>query len=156
MPFSLLRLSKLKLISVAIITLCAIGTLAWGSRNKLYPVTEKKLAAIPISMTAAQTPPQNSADRLDVELITLTSRGFEPKEITRPKGKFRLVVETRTGLEQPVTLSLSEEKKNKLKEYKANGSRKGWNSTFDLNQGRYVLSVAENPDWTCYINVTVK
>lgn len=152
MPFSLRRLSKTSFIALCFLALFVLGAFAIGKQQWFSPkpVPAAKVALVSAAVQAKKDP----ANKIEVELLTLTERGFEPKTLTRPKGKFLLAVETRTGLDQTLTLSLADDKKNRLKEYKAHGSRKGWTNIFDLNPGQYVVSVAEYPNWQCSITVT--
>lgn len=151
MRLSFRKITILKLICLSILLLGVASALAWGARRTASLARGRDLAS---SILPAQNPPVNPADRIEVELVTLTTRGFWPQEITRPKGKFLLAVETRLEGDQSVTLTLADEKKNRLKEYTGHGSQKGWTNIIDLNPGRYVISVAENPTWTCSFTVT--
>ena len=96
------------------------------------------------------------AEKVDVERVSLTERGFEPKEITRVKGKFLFVIDARTGSSTQITFGLSEDKGKKLKEVKSHGNQKGWRDFLDLNPGKYLVTVAENPEWICVLNITAK
>jgi hypothetical protein len=57
------------------------------------------------------------AERIETELVTITTTGFDPAEITRPKGEFLIVVNNRTGLEG-INLRLEREAGHKLREVK--------------------------------------
>src|SRR5262245_44960465 len=55
----------------------------------------RQRAGLDTSQTAQGAPDKG---RLQVELITLTPNGYTPSQISRPKGKFLLVVDDRSGL----------------------------------------------------------
>jgi hypothetical protein len=157
MPFSFRKLTKLQLIALCIVVVSALTALG-VNRKLLIPktkeVTPKTASANLNTMPAVQK--QVTPDVIDVERVSLTERGFEPKEITRVKGRFLLVIDSRTGSSTPVTFGLVEDKGKKLKEVKSHGNQKGLRDFFDLNPGKYLVTVAENPEWVCAINITVK
>jgi hypothetical protein len=83
--------------------------------------------------------------------------GFVPKEITRPRGKFFLVIENRSESIRDLTFSLIEERGSNLKEMKlgVNG-RKSWDGLVELNPGNYLLTVSEHPEWRCKFIIAAK
>lgn len=109
---------------------------------------------------------QSLTERLETELITITPRGFEPKEITRPAGSFILSVENRSGLQtvtlrfnltqvlagtnNPVIVSPS------LFEITAPREQPDWNGAETLAPGRYLLSELNHPNWHCYLTINPK
>jgi len=93
--------------------------------------------------------------RVETELITITQRGFEPAVITRPKGPVFLLVNNKTGLEEPA-LRLDRVTGGKLHEAKVHKKKRVWAELFDLNPGQYVLTEANNPAWICRITITAK
>lgn len=119
--------------------------------------------AVPVAMIlagglnppAASAPvrPDAPAESVETELVTITPTGFEPSEITRPRGKFLLAVNNRTGLEE-INLRLGREAGNKLREVKLRGGKLRSGTFEDLPPGRYVLTEAGHPDWVCRITIT--
>jgi hypothetical protein len=93
--------------------------------------------------------------RFEAELITLRPQGFEPAEITRPKGTVLLVVENRTGLDT-VNLRLDREVGGRLREVALSRRRAIWRDLNDLIPGQYVLTEATHPNWTCRITITAQ
>ena len=91
----------------------------------------------------------------EVELITITPRGFEPKEITRREGPFVLAVENRSGL-QGVQLRIDRDAGPRLHDAPFPRARHDWHAPTNLTPGRYVVSEAYNPDWSCVITITPK
>src|SRR6266508_4488481 len=82
-----------------ILTLGAVALAHHANLGSL--ATARKLGRNPNSKliipVAVQEP---QIGRIESELITITPRGFEPKEITRPTGEFLLVINNRSGLEE--------------------------------------------------------
>lgn len=88
----------------------------------------------------------------EVELITLRPAGFEPAEITRPKGAFVLFLDDRSGREtsslilrrlsgeHPRTINLERKKSN-------------WNEVVDLPPGTYILQDKSNAEARCQITI---
>jgi hypothetical protein len=93
--------------------------------------------------------------RIETELITITSRGFEPAEIARPKGRIQIAVANRSGLPQ-VTLWLDREAGERLREVGVPREQPDWDDLFDLTPGRYILSEANHSLWTCHITITAQ
>lgn len=80
---------------------------------------------------------------VESEIITATRRGFEPATITRPKEKFILMVDNKTGTE--LRFRLSRETGESLHEIKSSREEPDWNELMDLSPGRYVLSERDHP-----------
>ena len=95
----------------------------------------------------------STRERIEAEVITLTATGFEPKEITRPSGSFLLAVSNRSGLEDLV-LHLDRIGGNRMQELRLSRKRRGWQGTINLPAGEYILSEANNPNWSCQIIIT--
>jgi hypothetical protein len=135
---SLCRLKSVKL-TFCLIACLGIGVLAGGARRWAGPQNNPK------------------DDPLIVEEFTLRPTGFYPARLTRSKGKFLLVVNNRTGLEE-IDIAISREVGNgpreKLKDVKVHRKLLDWNDVFDLNPGTYVVTEASNPKWVCRISVT--
>lgn len=151
---SIRKLPVVKLIYLPILLLGVISALTWGAIRS-SSLARGKGSVVP-SLTAQKTP-INPADRVEVELITLTARGFSPQQITRTEGKFLLAVEPRLEGGGTVTLRLSNQATNvRLKEQGARAGQNGWTNLFDLPAGQYVLTVAENPNWACQLTLSPK
>ena len=107
--------------------------------------------------TKQQTPTVPTAfhirSPLEVELISVHPYGFEPKEITRPKGRFLLEVDDHSGLKS-IAPRLTRVTGPKLRDFDMKREEPAWSEEMDLGPGRYVLSEANHPGWTCYINIT--
>jgi len=90
---------------------------------------------------------------MEAELITVTSNGFEPLEINRPKGSFLLMVQNRSGLPD-VAIQLNREAGPNLRALQLPREQPNWDDVIDLQPGRYVLTEADHPDWSCRITIT--
>jgi len=102
--------------------------------------------------SAANIIQDNRNERIEAEVITLTPRGFEPREITRPTGPFLLAATNRSSLEE-VVLRLERIGGNRMQELRLSGKRRDWQETLNLPAGEYILSEATNPDWICQITI---
>jgi hypothetical protein len=96
---------------------------------------------------------QKKDRRVEAELITATPDGFDPGEITRPKGSFHLVVDNLAGLPE-LELRLTREAGHSLREVRVPRGQADWAALLDLEPGAYVLREAAHPGWSCRITVT--
>jgi hypothetical protein len=92
-------------------------------------------------------------ERVETELITIFSKGFEPAEITRPAGKFILAVDNRSGIEE-VELQLNRQEGGRVHAVRVRRTSPEWRVTVDLRPGAYVLSEAGHANWNCRITIT--
>jgi hypothetical protein len=90
---------------------------------------------------------------LPSEVVTITPRGFEPGELTRPAGRFFLTVENRSRT-RGLTLILDPEHGERLREYTEPEGELDWADEIQLTPGQYTLTTRERPDWVCRITVT--
>jgi hypothetical protein len=103
------------------------------------------------------TPPQTQQNgaALKAEIITITPRGFEPMGITRSPGRFILLVENRSHLEE-VTFRMDQENGDRLYEIHLPEEQPEWSQVIDLPPGLYVLSEANHSDWLSRLTITAK
>lgn len=99
-----------------------------------------------------QTSSQTVSDRFEVELVTLRPAGFEPVEITRPRGPFMLMLDDRSGLEKS-SLRLTRENGEELEQLKTDRRKNEWHSVLDLAPGDYVLVESNHPELTFRLTV---
>lgn len=148
MPIILQRIGALRIIAVCLIV-CASASLFVLNGEIRF-----------ISWKASSSPVGSSRqpnEKVEVELVTLQRWGFQPKEITRPKGKFFLVIENKSGLIQDLTFSLIEENGARLKDINLSvNRRKGWSDFVELSPGNYLLTVSEHPEWRCKFTINTK
>ena len=98
------------------------------------------------------SPQRQKPERLETELITLQPSGFEPNEITRPQGAFILGVDNRAGVEA-IELQFMRADGQRLNALQTRKRKVSWREVIDLPPGRYLLSVANHPEWTCNITI---
>jgi len=102
--------------------------------------------------------------QFSVTRITFQPWGFEPRQITSPKGLLLLAIENRSGIAEPNFVLLRETGREKIKEIhmkksdsrSKRGSNKLYQEAFDLPPGRYLLTSTENPVWVCSIEISNK
>ena len=90
---------------------------------------------------------------LEIELITLRPAGFEPAEMTRPKGAFVLFIDDRSGNQNSSLLLQRAAKDERLRAINLNQKKSEWNDVVDLSPGTYVLQDAGNPELRCQITI---
>ena len=94
----------------------------------------------------------NAPTELEVELITLRAYGFEPTEITRPKGPFVLFVEDRSGRSDS-SLRLQRVKGERLRDVNTTRMKSEWHDVVNLPAGEYLLLDGNNPEARCQITI---
>lgn len=87
------------------------------------------------------------------EVITIYPTGFNPAELTRPKGKFLLLINDRSGLEA-LDLRLLRENGDGEREARTGRNQPRWSGLVNLQPGRYRLTEADHPEWSCLITIT--
>jgi hypothetical protein len=120
---------------------------AAGSRPKL----EAPGPASPIG-TATSTAVPAPNQRIEVEVVVLTPDGFQPAAITRAKGQFILVAHHRSGLSQ-ADLRLDRDTGAHIDQASVPRERAQWSNMYDLPPGKYLLTEATHPGWTCTITI---
>ena len=94
----------------------------------------------------------NDSQPSEIELITLRPAGFEPAEVTRPKGAFVLFIDDRSGRENS-SLILQRVNGGQLRAIGIQRKRSQWNDVVDLTPGTYVLQDANNSALRCQITI---
>jgi len=138
--FSLTSLVVTGLMALSAVVFAAATVSNWAWFPKTTQA-ERQLAATP------------TLPRLEAELITLTPRGFEPSQITRPQGQFLLAVDNRSGLYE-VTFRLDRETGNRLHEMSLPTGMLKWRNLVNLPPGNYLLTEARDPQKSCRITIT--
>ena len=133
----------------------AFAVRAYNPRTPGSEMIERLPATALIQPSPAPLKAQSGAvpARVEVQVITVRPRGFEPSDITRPTGVFLLAVDNRSGLDE-LHLSLDREGGNRVHEQRVSRKKLDWRGAFDLPPGRYALTEAKNPDWVCTITIT--
>jgi hypothetical protein len=88
----------------------------------------------------------------EVELINVTPRGFEPRQLTRPVGRFLLGVNNRAGLSEMFLQLVDGSAQTVANQHTI--KEKAYRQAMTLPPGHYVLKEAKHPDWQCQITIT--
>ena len=123
-----------------------IGLVAYGSLRSKSPEPEVT------NPTIARHASQSLSDRFEVELVTLRPEGFEPSEVTRPKGAFVLLIDDRSGQENSF-FELKRLKGERLRNVKTNRKKSDWYDLIDLPPGDYVLTGVDHAEKRCLITI---
>ena len=102
--------------------------------------------------TAPAIVARTESDNLEIELITLRPEGFEPSEITRPKGAFVLFIDDRSGREKS-SLVLQRINSGQLRAISVQQKKSEWSDVVDLTPGTYILQDANNSELRCQITI---
>lgn len=100
-----------------------------------------------LGATSAYAKQQGGRDEIRIEL---TSNGFAPTEVQHAPGTFAIAVENKT-LSGEYTLTLKASDGTVLNEFKIQKGSSAW--TVNLPTGKYTLTEASHPQWTCSILV---
>jgi len=138
--------SGLAFIALLVAASAPLGVVHFVRSSAKRPVNS---TATPV-LTGTQGRPHSN---MEAELITVTPNGFEPLEINRPKGSFLLMVQNRSGL-PAVAIQLNREAGPNLRALQLPREQPNWDDVIDLEPGRYVLSEADHPSWSCRITIT--
>ena len=144
------RLSITVVISVTLV-LVVVAAFAMRARPRSGP-TPKSTSTEELDRRALALPATLQSERVEAELITILPSGFQPAEITRPRGRFLLAVENRSGF-STVDFRLDAERGNRVFQVNRTWERADWNELLNLAPGRYVLTEASHPEWQCVITI---
>ena len=104
------------------------------------------------SVQPAPSTQTRASDVLEVEPITLRPYGFEPAEVTRPKGPFVLFVEDRSGRSN-TSLNLRRLKGDQLRDVNTSRMKSEWHDVLNLPAGDYILIDGSNAEARCQITI---
>lgn len=137
--------------------LFALAGLAVGARAWRASARARTKPAVPGAKSANSAPPQRQRPiaQMESELITITPHGFEPREITRPQGRFLLMIDNRSGL-AATALQLTREAGPRTHQMRVPREEPNWSDVVDLQPGRYVLTEAGHLRWGCHITITAQ
>ena len=105
--------------------------------------------------TEAATLAQDPQAPVQTELITLTSTGFEPAELTRTKGRFQLAIDNRSGLDE-VEFYFEREAGGRVNVPLSRRGKLAWREIVDLTPGTYILRSANEASWRCRLTITAQ
>ena len=103
----------------------------------------------------AATMVQGSQAPVEAELITVTPTGFEPSELTRPKGRFLLAVDNQSGLDE-VEFYFERETGGRVNVALGRRGKIAWREIVDLTPGTYILRATHDESWRCRITITAQ
>lgn len=132
------------IIIVVILTTVAIGARAWFATAKAGG-----------RQSQIQAPAKPSTTPVEVVRLALRTFGFEEKEITRKAGPVYFFVENVSGFRQ-VNFRLDREVGARLKDVPLPQGKFRWQEVVNLTPGTYLLTVAENPNWSCRITIVAQ
>jgi hypothetical protein len=95
----------------------------------------------------------SSPDNVEAELLIVRPDGFQPREIRRPAGRFLLALQNHSTAEE-LSLTLTPEGRDPLRQVRFEKKQSKLRELIELPPGRYVLSEANHPEWTCSIEIT--
>ena len=149
--------SRVTLIAAALLFISALAVSAHAWLGSI-PGTAKKTASEATPSVAKPVQPSRSTtatpqEALQAEIITIRETGFDPQQLTRPHGRFILMVENRSGLGD-VELQLNRQTGNSLHAVHVSKEQLDWHDEIDLGPGNYVLTEANHPEWSCQITIT--
>ena len=153
---ALSRLSNLKTkLLLGCATLSAIALLAMTAHAWLAPSTTfkpKLSTALQPQPAHPSKPPAPGQTQTETMRVTITTIGFDPDELTHAAGQVTLAVDNRSGLDE-VRLRLDREGGDRLVDVLVERGQLDWHDTVTLSAGRYLLTEANHPQWTCQITV---
>jgi hypothetical protein len=133
------------------IVLVLLGGLVTAARTSRTSPSNKVVADS--ALTHASPARSRPIADFESELITITPHGFEPQSITRPHGRFLLMIDNRSGLAAPA-LTLTREPSERVRELQVPRETPNWSDVVNLPPGQYVLSEPSHPGWSCLITIT--
>lgn len=125
---------------------------AWALLSTEAKATSPALSTKVGAAVAAITQESSGGERLEAEVISITSTGFEPTEITRPAGRFLLAIQDRNGLAE-LTLRVSRETDGAQFLVPTRKRQRAWRDVVNPSPGRYLLTEANHPEWRCLITI---
>jgi hypothetical protein len=124
------------------------------ARHSILPYAATRLTVkTAVNKTPAPATTQPKIAPIETELITVTPHGFEPREITRPKGTFLLLVENRSGLNS-VEPQLILTGGVKLLDIAIPREEPDWSEVVNVQPGIYLLTESNHPTWLFRLTIT--
>jgi|tagenome__1003787_1003787.scaffolds.fasta_scaffold20287279_2 hypothetical protein len=105
--------------------------------------------------TEAATMDQGMQPPIQAELITITPTGFEPAELTRPKGRFLFAIDNRSGLDE-VEFYFERETGGRVNVPLSRRGKLAWREIVDLTPGTYILRATNDESWRCRLTINAQ
>lgn len=142
---------KALLISAAVVLVIAAG--AKSQLIGRYTDAESPAAAIaPVPIPPIEDQSGEAGPEVKLVLLALRPEGFETREMQLDSGDYVFIVGNRTGL-RDVSVRLDREGRGRIAAATVGGKQKDWKQRMKLTTGAYLLTVNDNPNWTCRILV---
>lgn len=133
--------------------LMVTAVVAVSARAWLTPRTAAKALAVKeAAVTAVVSDEPQQQLPADVTLTTLNSTGFSPSEIAHEAGRFRIVVQNKSGVAD-LDLRLDGEQSSRWTERHELGEVQGWIAEVELAAGTYTITDSRHPEWVCHLTV---
>lgn len=130
-----------------VVLILALGTVV------SYAWMNKRSSSSSLRHTALlASPSPEQQERVETELVTITTTGFDPVQITRPRGKFHLEVDNRSAT--TVELRLDGPGQEAIKSATVDLNTLEWNEELDLAPGEYVLRAPAHSNWICRLTIS--
>lgn len=104
--------------------------------------------------SAMPVQPVVPSQQTDVVLVTLTTNGFDPGEMTHPEGRFLFGINNGSGLSDLTFRLTTSNGIPKAEKRLPRGQV--WRRVLELPAGLYALRVTDHPDWTCSLTITAR
>jgi hypothetical protein len=139
---------------IAAIVVCASLFIISGRTRGAKPSVSSaiKRDSRTVNKIGEEQPTVTNKQRIQGEIVGITSHGFEPAQITRPAGAFLLVVDNNSNL-PAVTLLLNTNVGFPLRNVLVQREQKLWSDIVDLPAGTYTLRELNHPTWVCQITI---
>lgn len=145
-------LSPVTLTAAALLFISALAVSAHAWLGSI-PVIAGKTASVAKPAQPSRPATAVPQESLQAEIVTIRQTGFEPQQLTRPHGRFILMVENRSGLGD-IALQLHRQTGNSLHAVHVSKEQLDWHDEINLPPGNYVLTEANHPEWVCQITIT--
>lgn len=141
---------RLVLLAVAVLVFSGLIVVARSAFTKSARA-ETPAPAQELGGVDAQSKPEGT--RVTSHVLTVTQRGFDPAEVSWPKGRIFLTVDNRSNVSE-LELHLDRESGGRVKEMNPRTKKERSAGVLDLHPGEYLLTEANHPGWVCRIKVT--
>lgn len=109
-------------------------------------------AIAPVAIPSSLDQSQEAGPEVKLVLLALVPEGFDTREMQLEPGEYLFIIGNRTAL-RDVSIRLEREGRERLAEAVVGGRRTDLKKRLRLTPGNYVVTAADNPEWTCRISV---
>ena len=121
-------------------------------RSLLAAITIVVVGVLFVTLASWRGGSTDNSQPTEIELITVLPAGFEPSEITRPKGAFVLFLDDRSGKENS-SLLLQRLNGERLRAINLERKKSNWSEVVNLSPGTYILQDGSNAERQCQITI---